>query len=225
MARRSQGTAEARARALQAYFGAWPEGALVPPRVVLERPLRLVGMGALNWLEIARPSGNVEQWTFRGELPRLCFTHDTPALPNGKGPASTRTPSRAFIVGGAYRVTPERGFENTSADIGMEALDVRDLSREMEKELASYRRTHGKLDPTEAWRASLKTPRYFVPVGLLLAVCYRADKNETGWRNKPYRHAFSRRRGPWVFVDEHGQLWLVGGRFTVTPHGFEDQRR
>ena len=195
------------ARALyRALHGEAPTGA---SRASITVPTRLIGMGALSVLEVRRASGRVEQWHF-DPCPRLAFTRVT---------ADTSGRSDLWIIGGNYRVDG-RGFHNVGTQRGLDRLDL-DRTRRAHPEVTDgYQRTHGGMNPREAWRGSLAIGDELVPIGPLYAVTYTTDKNDGTY---PYRHPFEDDAQPLVCVCSTGkQLVLVGGRYTVTPHGIED---
>lgn len=177
-------------------------------RARISRPTKLIGMGALNVLEVHR-NGHVEQWHF-SPSPRLAFTRVTD---------DTSGRSELWIVGGNYQIDA-RGFRNVGSQRGLARLDVRRTSASNPETTRGYQRTHGGENPREAWRGTVSFDAVLVPVGNLYAVTYTTDKNDGTY---PYRHPFEDDAQPLVCVDGSGrQLVLVGGEYTVTPHGIED---
>ena len=166
-------------------------------------------MGKLQWLEVAR-GGRVEQWRFDDPQPRLCF---------GALTDTARGRSSLWILGGSYRVDA-RGFRPVRGRSRLERLDLDGTSRQSAAVVDRYKRTHGWREPVEALRASLVIPDELVPLGDLYAVTYDADKGDGTY---PYRHPFELTARPLVCCDASGsQLFVIGGAYTVTPHGIED---
>lgn len=179
-------------------------------KVKLRAPSAVTGMGPLLTLEVERgDDGRVEQWHFRKPYPRLCFERLTPTAVGR---------SQLWILGGDYSLSDGR----FSAKSRMRAKAL-DLSREVARRpqiVERFRKTHGGRNPTEALRASITIPKTLIPIGHLYAVVYDADKGDGVY---PYRHPFEFEAQPLVCVDSTGsQLFLVGGAYTVTPHGIED---
>lgn len=179
-------------------------------KVKLRAPVAVTGMGPLLSLEVERqPDGRVEQWHFQKPYPRLGFEALTP---------TARGRSQLWILGGDYSLA--EGRFRAKSRMRARALD---LSREVAKRPAiveRFRKTHGGRNPTEALVASITIPKTLVPVGNLYAVVYDADKGDGVY---PYRHPFEPGAQPLVCVDSTGsQLFVVGGAYTVTPHGIED---
>ena len=178
-------------------------------RLVLRVPGRVTGMGRLIWIEVAR-NGKVEQWHFDQPEPRLVFE----ALTD-----TARGRSSLWILGGSYKVDA-RGFRTTRGPSRMRDLGLAATSATHPDLVDRYQRTHGWQKPVEALRAQLPAASELVPIGDLYAVTYDADKGDGEY---PYRHPFEVDAQPVVCCDPSGtQLFLVGGRYTVTPHGIED---
>lgn len=178
-------------------------------RVSLSPPAKLTGMGKLQWLEVAR-GGRVEQWRFDEPQPRLCF---------GAITDTSRGRSSLWILGGSYRVDA-RGFRCTRGRGHLERLDLARTAASSAAIVGRYQRTHGSRSPVEALRASLVIPDELVPLGDLYAVTYDADKGDGTY---PYRHPFELTARPLLCCDASGsQLFVIGGAYTVTPHGIED---
>jgi hypothetical protein len=185
--------------------GEAPSGAA---RTRLSMPSRLIGMGVLDVLEVRR-NGHVEQWHFSPK-PRLAFTRVTD---------DTSGRSALWIVGGNYQLDA-RGFRNISTQRGLARLDLHRTGAAHPETKRGYQRTHGGENPREALRGRISITPELVPVGRLYAVTYTTDKNDGTY---PYRHPFEDEAQPLVCVDATGrQLLLVGGEYTVTPHGIED---
>ena len=177
--------------------------------VTLRVPTRVTGMGRLVCVEIAR-NGHVEQWHFDKPEPRLVFEALTP---------TARGRSSLWILGGSYKVDG-RGFRTTSGATRLRDLGLENTSRAHPEIVDRYQRTHGWERPVEALLASVPIPRDMVPIGDLYAVTYDADKGDGEY---PYRHPFEIDARPVVCCDPTGtQLFLIGGHYTVTPHGIED---
>lgn len=179
-------------------------------RVRLAVPSEVTGMGPLLTLEVELgPDDRVEQWHFRKPYPRLCFEGVTPTA-HGQ--------SQLWILGGGYSLASGRFVAKASS-----RLRAVDLGREVAKRVRvveRYRKTHGGRNPTEALVASITLPEQMVPIGRLYAVVYDADKGDGVY---PYRHPFEPEAQPMVCCNPTGsQLYLVGGAYTVTPHGIED---
>lgn len=180
--------------------------------IVLRDPDERTGMGPLLILEVERePDGRVEQWHFAKPYPVLSFaevTRDDTGF------------SQIFIDGGSYSFTSGRFEAGRGRE--MRALDVGKTSGRLPTIVDRFRSTHGGRNPKEAWNTSVEAPKVVVPIGRLYAVTYDADKGDGVY---PYRHPFEPHAQPLVCVDPTGkQLWLVGGRYTVTRHGIEDHR-
>lgn len=192
----------------QQLHGHAPEASLVK-KFVVRVPEKLTGMGKLQWLEVAR-DGRIEQWDFRRIEPRLCF---------GALTDTDRGRSTLWILGGSYRITPQ-GFREVRGASGLRRTDLAKASKTSSKIVEKYERTHGGRAPVEALESSLSVPDVVVPIGHLYAVCYDADKGDGTY---PYRHPFALTAQPLLCCDASGsQLLVVGGRYTVTPHGIED---
>lgn len=179
-------------------------------RVSLRAPEAVTGMGPLLTLEIERePDGRVEQWHFNKPYPRLAFERLTP---------TARGRSQLWILGGDYSLSDGR-FRAKSR---MRARSL-NLAREAARRpriVDRFRQTHGGRNPTEALLARIEIPKTLVPIGRMYAVVYDADKGDGVY---PYRHPFEPEAQPLVCVDSSGsQLFVVGGAYTVTPHGIED---
>lgn len=178
-------------------------------RVLIDPPSKVTGMGRLQWLEIAR-HGRVEQWHFEANEPRLCF---------GRLTDTDRGRSTLWILGGSYKISG-RGFRLVGKAKRLSSLDLARATKASPEIVDRYARTHGGRDPIEALLASLSVPDELVPIGDLYAVTYDADKGDGTY---PYRHPFALTARPLVCCDPSGtQLFVVGGRYTVTPHGIED---
>ena len=62
-------------------------------------------------------------------------------------------------------------------------------------------------------------PRLHVNLGRLRGLIYTSDKDQKG-RPRTFIHFM--RREPWLTCDVGGrQLYIVGGRYRVTPRGIE----
>ena len=178
-------------------------------RVSLSPPRAATGMGPLLILEVERPGGRVEHWHFQKPYPRLCFEALT---------ATARGRSQLWIFGGGY--TLARGRFEARSGAAHRAVDLQQTARSLPDIVDRYRKTHGGRNPVEAIRARIAVPRELVPLGRLHAVVYDADKGDGVY---PYRHPFEERAAPLVCAESTGsQLYLVGGAYTVTPHGIED---
>lgn len=172
-------------------------------------PRAATGMGPLLILEVERPGGRVEQWHFAKPYPRLCFEALTP---------TARGRSQLWIFGGRYTLSSGR-FESRGGR-AHRMTNLQKASRDLPTIVENYRKTHGGRNPTEAIRARVEVPRELVPLGRLHAVVYDADKGDGVY---PYRHPFEESAAPLVCAESTGsQLYLVGGAYTVTPHGIED---
>lgn len=178
-------------------------------RVSMPVPRAVTGMGPLLILEVERPGGRVEQWHFQRPYPRLCFEALTP---------TARGRSQMWILGGGYTVA--RGRFESRAGTAHRMVGLEQASRALPAIVSRYRQTHGGRNPTEAIRSRVSVPSELVPLGRLHAVVYDADKGDGVY---PYRHPFAERAAPLVCSESTGsQLYLVGGAYTVTPHGIED---
>lgn len=178
-------------------------------RASLRAPSAVTGMGPLLILEVERAGGRVEQWHFAKPYPRLCFENVTP---------TARGRSQMWILGGGYSLASGRFVARAAARA--RPLDLASTAARLPEIVDRYRRTHGGRNPVEALRARIEIPAALVPVGRLYAVVYDADKGDGVY---PYRHPFEPDARPLVCVDSTGsQLYLVGGAYTVTPHGIED---
>ena len=176
----------------------------------LDIPPSVTGMGPLLVLEVERgPDGRVEQWHFQKPYPILAF---------GRVTDTAKGRSSLYILGGSYSLSKGR-FEARSS-LRMRPLDVERTSSSRPTLVDRFRRTHGGRNPTQAFLAKLEIPSHLVPAGRLYAVTYDADKGDGVY---PYRHPFEPKAQPMVCVDPSGtQLFVTGGRYTVTPHGIED---
>lgn len=178
-------------------------------RVKMSVPRAVTGMGPLLILEVERPGGRVEQWHFQRPYPRLCFEALTP---------TARGRSQMWIFGGGYSLA--RGRFESRGGAAHRMLELAKAARDLPDVVSRYRQTHGGRNPTEAIRGRIDVPRELVPIGRLHAVVYDADKGDGVY---PYRHPFAERAAPLVCSESTGsQLYLVGGAYTVTPHGIED---
>lgn len=190
----------------------------MPPRhATLPRvPRVLSGMGRLVWLEVELPNGRIRRldWPDRG----------APVVAHAGVSPSARGKARpCFLAGGNARLDRER-LRVTRARANdpppSRRLPLLAVERAHPRAVRDYARTHGGLAPREAVAVVPPSGRGTV-VGRVVAVTYRANKNEHGG-SVLYRHPYQPRARATLVVDAHGRPQLLGGRATVTPHGIED---
>lgn len=171
------------------------------------------GMGPLLILEVEKDDdGRVEQWHFKKPYPVLSFAEVTKD-DTGK--------SQIFINGGSYSIS--NGEFRSFSGKPMKRLDTSKTSERLPEIVDRFRKTHGGRNPKDAWDTVVDIPSELVRLGRLYAVTYDADKGDGVY---PYRHPFEGRARPMVCSDTTGRrLFLVGGSYTVTPHGIEDRRK
>ena len=174
-------------------------------------PETLSGMGLLLALDVATPQGLVT-WCFRSPFPRLCFTR----LAASK---HTRARSRLWVVGGAFYFDERGIFHGSGCSARPQLQRVKRSEVADAGTLERYANTHGGQLPRESLRGVMEVPSQVVTAGTLHAVTYETEKGD-GYRG-PYRHPFSDRAAPQVCVSTRA-IVLVGGHYTVTPHGIED---
>ena len=84
-----------------------------------------------------------------------------------------------------------------------------------------YVRTHG-FHPTEQWCVpGWRTADKGRIEGLIRQVEYITRKRFEGEKTYLFYHDFTADHNPWLATGQ-GQFFIVGGGYTVTPHGIED---
>lgn len=169
-----------------------------------------IGMGRLISLKIELESGRKVTWRFR-EQPVLSFDRVTEDA-SGRGKQA-----RLYVDCGNYRIlaTGKCVVNKRHSPRAVNPSSVRASN------LRDYQRTHGGLDPREAFACPVRRVGVKRFIGWCTQVDYRADKRTHGMVQ--YFHPMLPHAQPEVWVNEDGtQLYFKGGQYTVTPHGIED---
>jgi hypothetical protein len=171
-----------------------------------------IGMGNLISLKIVlATTGRTVTWHFK-EHPVLSFDVVSEDA-SGKG-----RQSRLFVDCGNYLITAD------GKCVVAKAPAKRTVAKATAKSMHDYSRTHGGLDPSEILVCSVRVAGRTRFVGRCTQMDYRADKKTHG--RVQYYHPLERHAQPEVWVNEDGnQIYFRKGKYTVTPHGIEDEDR
>ena len=94
------------------------------------------------------------------------------------------------------------------------------MDDELKRGFSLYRRFN-QFDPERVFRIrhARVIPSVVVELGDLLGLIYRSDKGRHG-KDRPYIHVME--DPPRLVCDVSGsQLYIIGGSYSVTPHGIE----
>ena len=93
-------------------------------------------------------------------------------------------------------------------------------SKRLGTAVKEYVRSHG-FSPTQWYEVSTPSPKKIVVLGEIQQVEYTTRKDFEGDETFIFQHDFEGSKKPYLAKGE-GRYYVLGGGYTVTPHGIED---